>query len=193
MAIESWADGETGAAEATPVVLASSSVALTAGDDWMQYNFTLTPSKTASCVGITPQGALAVAANITCPVNGTYNPQGDVSDRTAHVCVLCGGQFVLAMEEAGEVNLDYVYLAPGEWGRYKGLPVLAEGVKWLNAMGTTLFRMGGSFCSGKNYFWKRWRGLPWLRPSQADAWGHDFEAGWCDFAPIFPIKLRIHC
>ena len=41
-------------------------------------------------------------------------------------------------------------MSPGAWGRYKGLPVLAEGVKWLQGMGTSLFRMGGSFCSGNN-------------------------------------------
>ena len=75
-------------------------------------------------------------------------------------------------------------MAPGSWGRYKGLPVLAEGVKWLQGMGTSLFRMGGSFCSGNNYFWKRWRGLPWTRPSAAAAWGHDFEGGWGPFEMV---------
>ena len=75
-------------------------------------------------------------------------------------------------------------MSPGAWGRYKGLPVLAEGVKWLQGMGTSLFRMGGSFCSGNNYFWKRWRGLPWTRPSAAAAWGHDFEGGWGPFEMV---------
>ena len=32
--------------------------------------------------------------------------QGPVSDRTAHVCVRCAGQFTLALESVGEVNLD---------------------------------------------------------------------------------------
>ena len=75
-------------------------------------------------------------------------------------------------------------MSPGAWGRFKGLPVLAEGVKWLQGMGTSLFRMGGSFCSGNNYFWKRWRGLPWTRPSAAAAWGHDFEGGWGPFEMV---------
>eukprot|EP01050_Picozoa_sp_SAG11_P016155 SAG11_NODE_2170_length_3724_cov_2.188690_4_plen_75_part_00 len=51
-------------------------------------------------------------------------------------------------------------------------------------MGTSLFRMGGSFCAGNNYFWKRWRGLPWTRPSAAAAWGHDFEGGWGPFEMV---------
>ena len=32
--------------------------------------------------------------------------QGPVSDRTAHVCVRCAGQFTLALESAGEVKVD---------------------------------------------------------------------------------------
>jgi hypothetical protein len=181
VAIEAWSPrpGEP------PRVLASTTVAVAAGDGWAMHSFSLTPSAGTECIGIEAGGALARANNITCPVNGTYNPQGDVSDRSAHVCVRCGGQFVLSLEgPAGEVNLDYVYMSPGEWGRFAGLPVLAEGVKWLQGMGTSLFRMGGSFCSGNNYFWKRWRGLPWTRPSAAAAWGHDFEGGWGPFEMV---------
>lgn len=131
-----------------PVVLASSTVTVEAGSGWKMFNFSLTPSTGTECDGITPGGAVAKAANITCPVNGTYNPDGVVSDRTAHICVRCGGQFVIALQSPGTVNLDYVYLSPGAWGRFKGLPVLADGVKWLQGMGTSLFRMGGSFCAG---------------------------------------------
>ena len=148
VSLEAWTvDGKA------PTVLASSTIAVaTSGEDWQMFNFSLTPSAGTECDGIQPGGAIATAANITCPVNGTYNPTGPMSDRTAHVCVRCGGQFTLALQSPGEVNLDYVYMSPGEWGRYKGLPVLAEGVKWLQGMGTSLFRMGGSFCSGNNYF-----------------------------------------
>ena len=195
IAIEAWSpDG------GPPKVLASTTVAVgAAGNGWAMSNFSLTPSAGTDCVGIEAGGALARANNITCPVNGTYNPQGDVSDRSAHVCVRCGGQFVLSLETPGELNLDYVYMSPGEWGRFAGLPVLAEGVKWLQGMGTSLFRMGGSFCVGNNYFWKRWRGLPWTRPSAAAAWGHDFEGGWgpfemvCSCFPPPPVPPRAFC
>lgn len=143
VSLEAWSvDGKL------PVVLASSTVAVAAGSGWKMFNFSLTPSSGTQCDGIPPGGAVATAANITCPVNGTYDPDGVVSDRTAHICVRCGGQFVLALESPGTVNLDYVYLSPGAWGRFKGLPVLADGVKWLQGMGTSLFRMGGSFCAG---------------------------------------------
>ena len=55
---------------------------------------------------------------------------------------------MLALESgAGDVNLDGVFVQPGEWGRFAGLPVKKEAVEWLQAMGTTLLRVGGSFVS----------------------------------------------
>jgi hypothetical protein len=87
------------------------------------FNFTLTPAATTECVGLVPESAEARAVNITCPVNGTYDPTAPMSDRSAHVCIMCKGQFVMALEEPGEVHLDFVYLAPGQWGRLPGLPV----------------------------------------------------------------------
>ena len=96
-----------------------------------------------------------------------------MSDRTAHICVQCAGQFVLALEQPGTVAIDFVYLSPGDWGLFKGLPVLADGVKWLQDMGTTLFRAGGSFACSSDMFWKQWRGKPWTRPSRTATWGHD--------------------
>jgi hypothetical protein len=46
---------------------------------------------------------------------------------------------------------------------------------------------------------KRWRGLPWTRPSAAAAWGHDFEGGWVSFfhtitsryALIYPDRGKV--
>ena len=58
------------------------------------------------CVGIEPGSDPSVHC--------TNNPG------TAHVCVRCGGQFevaALAGAEAVDVNVAYVVLQPGEWGR----------------------------------------------------------------------------
>ena len=69
VAIEAWtADG------AAPTALASTTIAVGAGNGWQMVNFSLTPSAGADCVGIAPGGAEATTANITCPINGTYNP-----------------------------------------------------------------------------------------------------------------------
>ena len=185
LSIETWT-AAAGSVPRTAQTLASVVVNVTGGADWQQVNYSLLTNSTANCTGITAGGDVATAANITCPVNVTYSHKGSaaVSDTSAHVCVMCSGQFTIALKQAGTVNLDFVYLAPGEWGRFKGLPVLKEGVQWLQDMGTKLFRMGGSFCSGNNYFWKRWRGLPWTRPSATAHWGHDFEGGWGPFEMV---------
>ena len=176
LTIESWDKS------ATTKVLATTTVSVNGA--WQMLNFSLTPTATTECNGLVPESAEARAVNITCPINGTYNPTSDMSDRTAHVCVQCSGQFVMALEEPGTVHLDFVYLAPGQWGRLRDLPVLAEGAKWLAAMGTRVFRMGGSFCDSSAYFWKRWRGKPWTRPTASTSWGHDFEGGWGLFEAI---------
>jgi hypothetical protein len=130
LAIEAWSTNSTDVS-----LLASSTVTIGANSsgnhDWERVNFSLTPTAATECVGIKPKGPEALAAGISCPVNGTYDPTGGMSDRTAHVCVQCSGQFVMSLTEPGKVNLDFVYLAPGPWGRFQGLPVLAEGVKWL--------------------------------------------------------------
>eukprot|EP01047_Picozoa_sp_COSAG01_P044047 COSAG01_NODE_3954_length_5498_cov_5.490646_2_plen_412_part_00 len=180
VAIERWeGDGTT-------TVLAEQTLHYNGAPEWQQLNFSLTPSAACECEGITPGGAEARQANVTCVINGTYSGQmpASLSDATAHVCVRCAGQFVVQKTTVGTVHVDFVYLAPGAWGRYKGLPVLRRGVEWLQKMGTSLFRMGGSFSGGSFYHWKKWRGQPWTRPSATAEWGHDFLAGWGPFEMV---------
>ena len=164
-------------------VLASAVLEVPAGN-WSRLNFSLTPATGTNCEGIVPQGPTANASNITCPINMTYDRTGTMSDRKAHICVKCGGEFVVSLKQDGTVNIDFVFLQPGVWGRYKGLPVLKTGVQWLLDMGTSLFRLGGTFSGGEDYFWKLWRGKPWTRPSMTTSWGHDLMAGWGPFEMI---------
>ena len=145
VAIRDWSGSPSGRGK----VLASAELQVPAGN-WSRLNFSLTTTGGTNCEGIAPQSAEAVAANITCPVNETYNPTGRMSDRKAHICVKCGGEFEIALAKPGTVNVDFVFLQPGSWGRYKGLPVLKTGVQWMLDMGVSLFRQGGSFACG-NY------------------------------------------
>ena len=54
---------------------------------------------------------------------------------------------------------------------------------------------GGSFTDPSYYFWKRWTGPAWLRPSISATWGSSLEAGWgpfefidmCEAAGILPV------
>eukprot|EP00966_Prymnesium_polylepis_P175806 4069467-Prymnesium_polylepis.1 len=92
------------------------------------------PTSAASCVDIAPGSDPTISCG-TLP-----------SD--AHACIRCEGQLTIALTTAGaQVNIDYVFLQPGEWGRYAGLPVLRSTVDALLDMGTKVIRQGGSFAS----------------------------------------------
>ena len=169
VSLEDWSDNNH-------KVLASTTLAVPASpDNWTRLEFSFLSQGATSCQGIRPLSVEANASNITCQL--AYAADAVMSDRSAHICVKCGGQIVLALHEASTVNLDFVYVQPGERRRFAGLPVLKESMDWLQAMGTSLFRCGGSFASSGQMGWKRWRGKPWLRPSRNDHWGHDLLGG----------------
>ena len=35
-----------------------------------------------------------------------------------HICIKCGGEFLIGLSEPGIVHVDYVYLQPGAAGRF---------------------------------------------------------------------------
>lgn len=102
LTIEAWDATATSKVLATTTVLVGGGGASSGGEDggWEMHNFSLTPTATTECSGLVPDSAAAKAVNITCPVNGTYDPTAPMSDRTAHVCVQCGGQFVSRSRKA---------------------------------------------------------------------------------------------
>ena len=103
-----------------PTPLATTTLSF-AGGEWAEVPFRLTPSASAECVGI--DNAAANKLGISCPVNNTYDPQGGMSDRSAHICVRCGGKFSITLASGGPINVGFASLMPGAWGRYEGLPV----------------------------------------------------------------------
>lgn len=125
------------------------------GATWERFNFTLIPSAGTECVGLTP---------------GT-DPAVDCSGAragTPHVCITCGGEIVIGMNSPGQVNIGYVSLMPGPWGRVispsgEALPVLKSAGDVLREMGVTTMRSGGSVSQSMR--WKDWRGPMWSRPS----------------------------
>jgi len=97
----------------------------------------------------------------------------------------------IALTTAGaQVNIDYVFLQPGEWGRYAGLPVLRSTVDALLDMGTKVIRQGGSFASvgagsAEYYQWQKWTGPPYLRNQSIGAkWKDNLIGGWGPFEMI---------
>eukprot|EP00040_Diaphanoeca_grandis_P032005 m.192845 g.192845 ORF g.192845 m.192845 type:complete len:808 (-) comp32486_c0_seq1:486-2909(-) len=150
-----------------------------AGGNWTMLNFTLNTTAGTECVDGTNDTTLQC---------GHMGP-------ASHICVSCGGQFQVGLAEAGEVNIDYVYMQPGSWGTFAGLGVLKSGVDTLSEMGITTIRLGGSFTDPEYYFWKNWIGKPWDRPSLGAEWGKELISGWgpfefidmCNAAGIEPV------
>ncbi len=64
------------------------------------------------------------------------------------------GRFVLKLKQPGNLVLGHAFLQPGEWGRFKGLPVRRDVAEGLIAQGITLLRYGGSMVNHADYRWK---------------------------------------
>ena len=112
---------------------------------WHRLEFELTPSASADCEGIAP------GSDPTVDCGRVGSGGRDPSD--ASVCVRCGGELRLSLGggqphgSAGvngvvsphaipspiSLNLDFVWLQPGAWGRFAGLPVLKRSVELLQA------------------------------------------------------------
>jgi hypothetical protein len=96
--------------------------------------------------------------------------------------IRCAGEFRLEVVGKGSVSFDFVFLQPGEWGRFAGLPVLKSGADLLLQMGIKSIRVGGSFAGHSAWYeWTRWTGPIWKRPSVGQTWGNDMIAGWGPF------------
>jgi hypothetical protein len=131
--------------------LASASLSVPGDGSWHQLNFTLTAAAGTSC-----HNFAWGAAPLSC-----YPTQ---ASRPAHACWQCDGSFVLRIA-SGSVDLDMASLEPGPWGRYQGLPVRADMVKQLTAMGIDSIRLGGTYVKtdtalrNSSEFGYRWRAL----------------------------------
>jgi alpha-L-arabinofuranosidase len=154
---------------------------------WTKVDFSLTPSQNTECEGIDAQSARV--ADIRC--GGAYIRP--IDDTTAHVCVRCGGQFSITLVAGGFAYVSFASLQPGEWGRYKGLPVRLDVATAMEEMGVSMLRLGGSFVNqGSPYRrerprrrWPDFRGPPWLRPSSVQSnWGWSSMNGWGMFEVI---------
>ena len=138
------------------------------------FNMTLTPSAAAECESI-PFGSDPA---IDC---------GGGAGAAAHLCLRCGGELRVGIAPTKRpldhvaINVGYVSLMPGAWGRLRSkrgqlLPVLKSGAELLSKMGVTTMRSGGSVSQSMR--WKDWRGPQWNRPSAGQIWGKSFLAGW---------------
>lgn len=113
-------------------VVATASVSVPGDTQWRRYDFNLTASSGTTCVSY-PFGK----APLFC--------EPGLASRRGHACLQCSGQLVFTVASGATVDLDMAYLAPGSWGRFRGLPAFAETVQNLQDMGVDAIRTGGTY------------------------------------------------
>jgi hypothetical protein len=79
-------------------------------------------------------------------------------------------RFSIRLKEPGSVTIGYAFLQPGEWGRFKGLPVRKDVADALIAEGLTVMRYGGSMVNDPQYRWKKMIGPRDRRPPYKGTW-----------------------
>jgi alpha-L-arabinofuranosidase len=88
------------------------------------------------------------------------------------------GRLVLLLDKPGSVVLGHAFLQPGEWGRYKGLPVRKDVAEALVDGGLTVLRYGGSMVNAPGYKWKNMIGPRDRRPPYPGFWYPHSTNGW---------------
>ncbi len=88
------------------------------------------------------------------------------------------GRFSLTLRQPGAVTLGYAFLQPGEWGRFKGLPVRRDVAEGLQDEGVTVLRYGGSMVNHAEYRWKNMIGPRDKRPPCHGTWYPYSTNGW---------------
>jgi alpha-L-arabinofuranosidase len=79
-------------------------------------------------------------------------------------------RFSIRLKAPGSVAVGYAFLQPGEWGRFKGLPVRKDVADALVAEGLTVMRYGGSMINDPAYRWKKMIGPRDRRPPYKGTW-----------------------
>jgi alpha-L-arabinofuranosidase len=67
-------------------------------------------------------------------------------------------RFAITLKQPGQMTVGYAFLQPGEWGRYKGLPVRKDLVDALIAQGIKLLRLNGGMIEVDGYRWANLHG-----------------------------------
>ena len=88
------------------------------------------------------------------------------------------GRFAITLRAPGSVVLGHAFLQPGEWGRFKELPVRADIANALIDQGVTVLRYGGSMINPVEYRWKKMIGPRDQRPPHLNTWYPQASNGW---------------
>jgi hypothetical protein len=88
------------------------------------------------------------------------------------------GRLTLKMKQPGAIDVGYVFLQPGEWGRFKGLPVRKDVVDGIINQGVNVMRYGGSMVNSQSYRWKNMIGPRDRRVPYNGTWYPYSSNGW---------------
>ncbi|MDQ3440511.1 MAG: hypothetical protein M3478_09200, partial [Planctomycetota bacterium] len=88
------------------------------------------------------------------------------------------GRFAVKLKQPGSVVIGHAFLQPGEWGRFKGLPVRKDIADGLIAQGLTVLRLGGLMANAEEYRWKKMIGPRDRRPPYKGFWYPYSTNGW---------------
>ena len=88
------------------------------------------------------------------------------------------GRFLVGLSAPGSVVIGHAFLEPGEWGRFKGLPVRRDVAEGLVDQGITVLRYGGSMVNAPEYRWKKMIGPRDRRPPYKGTWYPYSTNGW---------------
>jgi alpha-L-arabinofuranosidase len=88
------------------------------------------------------------------------------------------GRFSLLLNQPGTVEIGHAFLQPGDWGRFKGLPVRRDVAEALIDQGITVLRYGGSMINHPEYRWKKMYGPRDRRPPSPGTWYPYSTNGW---------------
>jgi hypothetical protein len=88
------------------------------------------------------------------------------------------GRFAIRLKSPGSVVLGHVFLQPGDWGRFKGLPVRRDIAQGVIDQGLTVLRYGGSMVNAPEYRWKKMIGPRDRRPPYKGHWYPYSTNGW---------------
>ncbi|WP_183572548.1 alpha-L-arabinofuranosidase C-terminal domain-containing protein [Mucilaginibacter sp. X5P1] len=87
-------------------------------------------------------------------------------------------RLAITLHQKGKVSLGYVFMQPGSWGRFKGLPVRKDVVDGLIKENITVLRYGGSMTLADDYRWKNMIGPREKRKPYKGIWYPFSSNGW---------------
>jgi len=104
-------------------------------------------------------------------------------------------RFEISLHAPGAVGIGYVFLEPGPWGTFAGLPVRKDVAEALIDEGITALRYGGSMVNIDEYRWKNMIGDRDRRPPYRGHWYAQSTNGWgiidflnfCEAAGFLPV------